>query len=318
MRAGRRYGETCMKKKLTIVSRQSALALAQARLVQKSLKILYPSLEIHIIGIITEGDQKLETPLFKLGGKGLFVKALEEKLLNHQADIAVHSLKDMPMELPKGLELAAILEREDPRDVLVSQHFSNLQKLPTQSRIGTSSLRRQSQLLALRQDFRPTPLRGNLDTRLAKLNNGEFEALILASAGLKRLGLEKHIRAFLEPAMLLPAIGQGALSIECRIEDAETKRLISPLHHLSTAHCVLAERSMGSLLGSGCQSPIAGLAHINADGSLTLQGMVGSIDGLHILKASASGKPKDRIDIGKKVAAQLLAKGAQAILESYP
>jgi hydroxymethylbilane synthase len=302
------------KKVLKIVTRKSMLALWQANFVKDKLQALYPDLKIILIGITTEGDKILDIPLTKIGGKGLFVKALEEQLLNHAADIAVHSLKDMPVTLPKGLAIGAILEREDPTDAFISLNYPNIAALPPFATVGTSSLRRQSQLYALRSDFTPKTLRGNIDTRLQKLENGDYDAILLATAGLKRLGLSNYITESLSAQKMLPAVGQGALGIECRSEDAEIRDLIMPLHHTSTAQCVLAERHMSTLLGGSCESPIAGLAVINNDGVLKLQGMVATPDGKIILKACALGNPEAPLTVGKQVAEQLLAQGAQAII----
>jgi len=305
-----------MKKTFRIVSRKSALALWQANHIKAKLSYLHPELEITIIGIQTEGDKTLETPLYEVGGKGLFVKALEEYLLENKADIAVHSLKDMPAELPEGLELSVILEREDPRDAFISKVYPSLESLPPNARVGTSSLRRQCQLATLRPDLNPLILRGNVDTRVQKLDRGEYDAILLAVAGMKRLGLENRLSQILPANKMLPAVGQGALSIECRKLDEATKSLIKPLHHLPTAQCVFAERSMNALLGGGCQLPVAGLATIQSDGQLTLNGLVGSKDGKIILKASASGEKEQGIAIGKKVAEQLLVDGAKEIIKA--
>jgi hydroxymethylbilane synthase len=302
-------------KTLRIVSRKSALALWQAASVKNQLQAIYPDLEITIFGTETEGDQNLNSSLAKIGGKGLFVKALEEYLLNDQADIAVHSLKDVPALLPEGLELATILKREDPRDAFVSVHFSSLDHLPIHAEIGTSSLRRQSQLYALREDLQPTLLRGNIDTRIQKLIKGHYHGILLAVAGLKRLGLEHYIQQIFPLEKMLPAVGQGALCIECRANDMFTKDLIMPLHHLPTALCVLAERTLNQRLGGSCQLPIAGLAEIDKEGVLKLQGMVASSNGQHILKTTVKGVPENALNIGNQVADQLLAAGAKTIIE---
>ncbi|HEV2524113.1 MAG TPA: hydroxymethylbilane synthase [Gammaproteobacteria bacterium] len=306
-------------KTLRIVTRKSALALWQANFVKDKLQALYPDLEIILIGVTTEGDQILDVPLTKMGGKGLFVKALEEHLLNHTADIAVHSIKDMPAALPDGLTLTAILEREDPSDAFISLQYPSLEALPPQATIGTSSLRRQAQLYALRRDLTIKMLRGNIDTRVQKLDNNEYDAIILATAGLKRLGLAHRITQSFSTTdsttNMLPAVGQGALGIECRITDAEIRHLIMPLHHTPTAQCVLAERNMNALLGGSCQSPVAGLAVINDDGLLKLEGMVATPDGQTILKAWAIGNPEAMLMVGKQVAEQLLEQGAEDIIK---
>lgn len=307
-----------MQQTLRIVTRKSALALWQANFVKDKLQTLYPNLEITLISVTTEGDQILDIPLTKMGGKGLFVKALEEHLLNHTADIAVHSIKDMPAALPEGLTLTAILEREDPSDAFISLQYPTLEALPPQATIGTSSLRRQAQLVALRHDLTIKMLRGNIDTRLQKLDNNEYDAIILATAGLKRLGLAHRITqsfSTTDPTInMLPAVGQGALGIECRISDKKIQHLIMPLHHTPTAQCVLAERHMNALLGGNCQSPIAGLAIINNEGLLKLEGMVATPDGRTILKAQAIGNPEAMLIVGKQVAEQLLEQGAQDII----
>lgn len=305
-----------MQKTLRIVSRKSTLALWQANFVKTQLQALYPNLEVEILGVNTEGDKNLEVPLSKIGGKGLFVKTLEEHLLNQQADIAVHSLKDIPIELPEGLTLAAILEREDPSDVFLSKDFSSIRALPPQASVGTSSLRRQGQLYAMRSDLRVIPLRGNVDTRVLKMDLKEYDGIILAAAGLKRLNLAERITEHLSPEQMLPAIGQGALSIECRNEDSDLIRILQSLSHAPSTHCVFAERSMSRALGGGCQLPIAGFALIQSDGLLHLRGRVCSPDGTPILSAESTGNPEDFNTIGIAVAKQLLAQGAQTILEA--
>lgn len=269
------------------------------------------------MSIETEGDKRLDASLAKMGGKGLFVQALEEQVLSGEADIAVHSVKDMPVELPDGLELAVILKREDPRDAFVSMHFKNLHAIPREIMIGTSSLRRQGQLQAIRSDLNVVSVRGNVDTRLQKLDNGAFGALILAVAGLKRLGLASRITEYLSTDIMLPAVGQGALGIECRVDDEITKALIAPLNDTRSAQCVLAERSMNKHLGGSCEWPIGGLAKINHAGSLTLQGMVAAPDGSVLLKTNAAGRPEEKWELGHKVAEQLLAQGAQDILNRW-
>lgn len=303
------------KKVLRIVTRKSALALWQANFVKNKLQALHPELEIILIGVTTEGDQILDVPLTKMGGKALFVKALEEKLLNYEADIAVHSIKDMPAALPEDLILGTILEREDPSDAFISVQYPNLNALPPHATIGTSSLRRQAQLYALRRDLTVKILRGNIDTRVQKLDHNEYDAIILATAGLKRLGLADRITQTFSLTEMLPAVGQGALGIECRIEDIEIQNLIMPLHHTPTAQCVLAERHMNALLGGNCQSPVAGLAVINShDNLLKLEGLVATPNGQTILKASFSGNTEAILMIGKQVATQLLEQGANDII----
>jgi len=306
-----------MKKPFRIVSRKSALALWQANYVKDCLQALYPNLLIEIIGLQTEGDINLESSLAKIGGKGLFVKALEEYLLNQEADIAVHSLKDMPVELPSQLELSAILKREDPRDAFLSIHYPTLKSLPSAAIIGTSSLRRQTQIYQLRNDLKTKFLRGNVDTRIKKLVHNEFDAIILAVAGLNRLGLQNQISEYFSIQEMLPAIGQGSLGIECRANDQETKTLIAPLHHLPSAQCILSERAVGHALNASCQMPIAAFAYINQDSALSLQAQIISADNTLVLNANAYGAPNDYFSIGKKVAEQLLQQGARQIIESY-
>lgn len=303
-------------KTLKIVTRKSALALWQANFVKNKLQALHPELEIILIGVTTEGDQILDVPLTKMGGKGLFVKALEEHLLNHTADIAVHSIKDMPATLPDGLMLSAILEREDPSDAFISVQYSNLKALPPHATVGTSSLRRQAQLCALRHDLNMKTLRGNIDTRIQKLDENEYDAIILATAGLKRLGFSDRINQSFSITEILPAVGQGALGIECRTEDTAIQNLIMSLNHTPTAQCVFAERQMNALLGGNCQSPVAGLAVINHDGLLKLQGLVATPDGQTILKASASGNSEAILTISEQVATQLLQQGAKDIISA--
>lgn len=305
-----------MKKILRIVSRTSQLALFQAQSVKTQLQALYPNLVIEITGIKTEGDYLIDTSLAKIGGKGLFVKALQDYLLTGKADIAVHSVKDMPAECSDGLMLAAILKRDDPRDVLVSNHFSSLAALPPKARVGTSSLRRQAQLNRLRSDLTLESLRGNVDTRLNKLLHGQYDALILAAAGLHRLNETAAIKHYFSKEDMLPAIGQGALGIECRLMDTETQEIIQPLHHLPTAYCVLAERSVSAALGGGCQLPLAGLATLESNGSLQLTSCVAMPDGSRFIQATLNGQTTSATDLGKAVAALLLADGAEAILKA--
>lgn len=306
-----------MQKSVRIISRQSALAMWQAQFVKEKLLNFYPEMEISITGIKTEGDKILDIPLTKVGGKGLFVKELEHALLKGEADIAVHSLKDIPSQLPAGLEIAAILEREDARDALVALEPYQLNSLAKSAIVGTSSLRRQTQVLAIRRDLILQDLRGNVDTRIQKLKNGSYQAMILAVAGLKRLGLENYIQEYLSIEDMLPAVAQGALGIECRIDDNELKQCLQKLHHVPTAQCVLAERSMNALLDGGCQLPTAGYAYLNKNNNeLTLQGKVASLDGKTVLNASASGKAEDYYSIGQQVGNVLIQQGAKEILKN--
>jgi len=295
--------------KLVIATRESPLALWQAHFVAGELEKLYPDLEVELLGMTSRGDQILETPLYKVGGKGLFVKELETALLDGRADIAVHSMKDVPMELPSGLELGVICEREDPRDALVG--VSSLDELPQGARLGTSSLRRSCQIKRSRPDLDIGFLRGNVNTRLAKLDAGEFDAIVLATAGLVRLGFNERIGASIDPEISLPAGGQGAVGIEYRSNDTRTAELLAPLQHDLTAVCVRAERACVRTLDGGCDVPIASYAVTEADG-MWLRARVGSPDGHSLL--FAEGRGSDPEVLGADVARQLLAQGADDIL----
>ena len=297
---------------LRIATRKSPLALWQAEYVKASLLKHHPQLTIELVTFTTQGDKILDTPLAKIGGKGLFVKELEQAMLAGDADLAVHSMKDVPMECPEGLAITTICEREDPTDAFVSNRFASLQELPLGAIVGTSSLRRQCQLRALRPDLEIRDLRGNVGTRLGRLDNGEYDAIILASAGLKRLGLEQRIAQSL--TQLLPAVGQGAVGIEARTNDAELLALLAPLHHLPTALCVQAERAMNRRLQGGCQVPIAGFATLDNQ-QLTLNALVGSLDGQSVLRYQAQTTDLSTIEqLGENVADGLLAQGADKIL----
>lgn len=300
---------------LKIATRKSPLAMWQAEHVAAALGRLHPALQVEIVGMTTRGDKLLDAPLAKVGGKGLFVKELEHAMLEGSADIAVHSMKDVPVGFPDGLHLAAILERENPHDAFVSNRFAGIDDLPQGACVGTSSLRRQCQLAARRPDLRIEPLRGNVNTRLAKLDDGVYDAIILAAAGLIRLGFSERIRAVLPPEESLPAIGQGAIGIECRSDDERVNALVAPLHHPSTAERVLAERAMNQRLDGGCQVPIAGHA-IHQDGQLYLRGLVGTPDGQRILRAEESAAPDQAEAMGTRVAEALLAQGADEILQA--
>ena len=304
-----------MSNSIRIATRKSPLAMWQAEHTAARLKALHPDLAIEIIGMTTKGDKILDAPLAKVGGKGLFVKELEQGMLANEADIAVHSMKDVPVDFPEGLHLAVIMEREDPRDAFVSNRFASLDELPEGACVGTSSLRRQCQLSERRPDLRIEPLRGNVNTRLAKLDAGEYDAIILASAGLIRLGFGDRIRGRIETESSLPAIGQGAIGIECRADDPRVNALIAPLHHLDTADCVLAERAMNARLHGGCQVPIAGFAVLMGD-RLRLKGLVGHPDGSKILRAESEGPRADAELIGARVAEDLLSQGADVILSA--
>ncbi|VAX07541.1 Porphobilinogen deaminase [hydrothermal vent metagenome] len=298
-----------------IATRKSPLAMWQAEHVAAELKRAHPGLAVELVGMSTKGDRILDAPLAKIGGKGLFVKELEQGMLEGTADIAVHSMKDVPVELPEGLHLPFILEREDPRDAFVSNVYTSLEDLPKGACVGTSSLRRQSQLNEHRQDLIIKPLRGNVNTRLAKLDAGEFDAVILASAGLIRLGFGERIAAFISSDLSLPAIGQGAIGIECRESDAWINELLIPLHHEDTAICVRAERAMNNRLNGGCQVPIAGYAELGAE-ELQVRGLVGEPDGSLILRAAAKGVAVEAEKLGIQVADDLLSRGADRILKA--
>lgn len=305
-----------MKIKLfRIATRKSALALWQAHHIKDRLQQIYPQLKVELLGITTSGDKNITTSLSDVGGKGLFVKELEEALLADKADIAVHSMKDVPMNFPEDLTIAAICKREDPRDALICSQYSNLDSLPIGAVIGTASLRRLCQLKALRPDLVVNPLRGNIDTRLKRLDEGKFAAIILAVAGLQRLGLQHRIAEYLPPAEFLPAVGQGALGVECRASNHQVIELISILNDYETYLCVTAERAMNEALNGGCQVPIAGYATLQAE-QILLRGLVGSLDGSKVLRASIKGSATDPEQLGKQVAQELLAAGANEILQS--
>ena len=299
--------------RLVIASRESALAMWQAEHIRDRLRALYPQTEVVILGMTTQGDQILDVTLSKIGGKGLFVKELETALENGSADLAVHSLKDVPMHLPSGFDLACIAEREDPRDAFVSNDFDDLQALPAGSVVGTSSLRRESQLRARFPHLKIEPLRGNVQTRLRKLDEGQYAAIILAAAGLKRLGLGQRIRAILSSEDSLPAVGQGALGIETRADRADLKALLAPLHHADTATCVLAERAMSRALAGSCQVPLGGFAETQ-NGKLRLRGFVATPDGSRLLRAEMTTSAGDPEVLGDDVAQNLLRQGAGEIL----
>ncbi|MFA7386395.1 MAG: hydroxymethylbilane synthase [Thiohalobacteraceae bacterium] len=300
---------------LRIATRKSALALWQAEHVRAGLQLHHPGLQVELVTMTTRGDQILDSPLAKVGGKGLFVKELEQALLEGRADIAVHSMKDVPVDLPDGLGLAVVLEREDPRDAFVSNQYVELEDLPQGARVGTSSLRRQCQLRAVRPDLLIGDLRGNVNTRLEKLDRGEFDAIILACAGLKRLGFVDRIREELGAAVILPAIGQGAIGIECRADDAATRALIQPLAHQDTTTRLRAERALNRRLSGGCQVPIAGYAELD-HGVIVLRGLVGRPDGSELVQGVISGRPEDAEELGQVLAEDLLGRGAAAILDA--
>ena len=298
---------------LRIATRESQLALWQAEFIKAELEAHHPGLQVELLGMKTKGDIILDVPLAKVGGKGLFVKELEQAMLDDRADIAVHSMKDVPMEFPEGLGLAIICEREDPTDAFVSNHYDCLEDLPQGARVGTSSLRRQVQVQAARPDLEIISLRGNVNTRLAKLDNGDYDAIILASAGLMRLEMHDRIRSRLSIEMSLPAGGQGAVGVECRTDDARTRALLAPLHHADTADRVIAERALNRRLEGGCQVPIACYATLDGD-SLYLRGLVGNLTGEKVLRAEITGPRKDAEKLGIQVAEMLLDQGAGEIL----
>ena len=298
---------------LRIATRASELALWQSRHVAAALEAAWPGLRTELVPMTTTGDRILDRPLAAIGGKGLFIKELEVAMLEGRADLAVHSMKDVPFELPDELGLAAILEREDPRDVLVSPGGVALADLPRGARVGTSSLRRRSQLAALRPDLQLLDLRGNVPTRLGRLAQGDYDAIVLAAAGLKRLGLLTAAGRALATGEMLPAVGQGAIGIECRRGDAVIERLIAPLHHGRTARCVEAERAMNARLGGSCTVPVAGHAVIDGD-TLSLQGLVAAVDGAQLVRQTAHGPTDAAARIGDGLGSALLAAGADRIL----
>ncbi|RQM87986.1 hydroxymethylbilane synthase [Aeromonas dhakensis] len=298
---------------LKIATRKSPLAMWQANFVKDRLEALYPELQVELVPMSTQGDKILDTPLAKVGGKGLFVKELETAMLEGRADIAVHSMKDVPVEFPEGLGLHTICEREDPRDAFVSNRFTAIDELPQGAVVGTSSLRRQCQLRAARPDLVIRDLRGNVNTRLAKLDAGEYDAIILAAAGLKRLEMAHRITAFIEPEQSLPANGQGAVGIECRLDDHELHALLAPLEHPETRIRVLTERAMNRALQGGCQVPIGAYALVEGE-EVWLRGLVGSPDGSRVIHDEIRGPLADGEALGHTLAQRLLADGADAIL----
>lgn len=302
-----------MKETLRIATRQSPLALWQANFVKTALEQRFPELSVELVTMVTKGDIILDTPLAKVGGKGLFVKELELALLENRADIAVHSMKDVPMEFPEGLGLAVICQREDPRDAFVSNQYRCLSELPEGAIVGTSSLRRQCQLMARYPHLKVKSLRGNVGTRLSKLDNGEYDAIILASAGLIRLGLKDRIRDFIAVEDSLPASGQGAVGIETRIGDERVLKYIESLNHPETAYCVKAERAMNARLQGGCQVPIGAFATLQMN-TISMNALVGSLDGKQIIRASGVASVEQAELLGVQIAEQLLSQGADKIL----
>lgn len=304
-----------MPRTIRIATRKSALALWQAEYVKTRLEAFHPNINVELVPMVSRGDKLLDSPLAKIGGKGLFVKELETALLENEADIAVHSMKDVPMDFPEGLGLYCICEREDPRDAFVSNKYNSIDELPEGAIVGTSSLRRQAQLLTYRPDLTIHFLRGNVNTRLAKLDANEYDGIILAAAGLIRLELANRIRSYIPVEMSLPAVGQGAVGIEARTTDIELHELLKPLHHQQTALCVTTERAMNKHLNGGCQVPIAGHALLNND-QLYLRGLVAQPDGQKVLTAEFSAPISQAVQLGIKTAETLLSLGANDILKA--
>lgn len=298
---------------IRIATRKSPLALWQAEFVKAELERFHPGLQVELVPMSTRGDKILDTPLAKVGGKGLFVKELEVAMLENRADIAVHSMKDVPMEFPSGLGLAVICEREDPFDALVSNRFASIEELPQGAIVGTSSLRRQCQLKAKRPDLDIRDLRGNLGTRLGKLDDGLYDAIILASAGLIRLEMPERIAEKISPEFILPAGGQGAVGIECRLDDQKTLDLLAPLNHSATASRVLAERAVNNRLQGGCQVPIGAFATLSNE-QITINALVGEPDGTRIIQRDINGETKQAESLGTQLAEELLNAGAGEIL----
>lgn len=303
-----------MKKTLRIATRKSPLAMWQAEFVKAKLEEAHPGLEVKLLPMSTKGDKILDVPLAKIGGKGLFTKELEDRMMDGDADIAVHSMKDVPMELPEGFALGAVLERHSPTDAFVSNNYTSFDELPQGAILGTSSLRRKAQLMALRPDLDVRDLRGNVGTRLGKLDAGDYDAIVLATSGLQRLGLDERIKHEIAPEICLPAVTQGTLGIEYFAKDEETLALIQVLNHKETEIRTTAERAMNHRLEGGCQVPIGVFAELQED-QLRLRGLVGSIDGSTILKAEMNGSVSDAKQLGVELAEELLEQGAKQILQ---
>ena len=310
-----KFGSIEMIKTLKIATRQSPLALWQAEHIRERLETLHAGLKVELVTFVTQGDKILDTPLAKIGGKGLFVKELEAALLDGRADIAVHSMKDVPMALPEGLSLAVICEREDPLDAFVSNSYESFDDLPKGAKVGTSSLRRKCQILKARPDLEIIDLRGNVGTRLSKLDSGMYDAIILASAGLKRLGLADRIRHSINAEVSLPAVGQGALGLECRTDDQNILALIQPLLDADTDACVRAERAFNAFLEGGCQVPIAGYATLQQN-QIRIEGRVGSVDGKTLLISKIEGPIESAEELGVQLAKSLLEQGAGDLLKA--
>lgn len=304
-----------MSNTIRIATRKSPLALWQAEEVKRQLLEHHSDLEVELVGMMTQGDIILDTPLSKIGGKGLFVKELELGMLEGAADIAVHSMKDVPMLLPEGLHLQVILEREDPQDAFVSNKYTSLDDLPQNAKVGTSSMRRQTQIKAYRPDIEILDLRGNVNTRLSKLDKGEYDAIILASAGLKRLGFDARITQRIPTEQSLPAIGQGAIGVECRVDDERVNSLLAPLNHAETALRVTAERAFNLRLNGGCQVPIAGFSELKG-GEIHFRGLVGYPDGSQLYRSEKTAAIADAEKLGIEVAEDLLSQGGDKVLKS--
>ncbi|AWB66472.1 hydroxymethylbilane synthase [Saccharobesus litoralis] len=304
-----------MSKTLRIATRESALAMWQAEFVKAELEKHHPDLNVVLLPMKSQGDKILDTPLAKIGGKGLFIKELEQAMLEGKADIAVHSMKDVPMEFPEGLQLAVICEREDPRDAFVSNQYQSIDELPQGAIVGTSSLRRECQLKAYRPDLQINFLRGNVNTRLRKLDEGQYDAIILASAGLIRLEMPERIKQYIAPELILPAVGQGAVGIESRSGDDETLALLAPLAHAQTTARLTAERAFNKTLNGGCQVPIGGFATLAGD-EITFRGLVASIDGKQRFEFQAKAPISQAEQLGQNVAENLLAQGAGEVLKA--
>ncbi|OGT37654.1 MAG: hydroxymethylbilane synthase [Gammaproteobacteria bacterium RIFCSPHIGHO2_12_FULL_38_14] len=301
------------KRHLTIATRESPLAIKQAELVKAALLAAHPHLSVELLGITTRADKLLNTTLFDIGGKGLFVKELEEALLDGRADMAVHSMKDVPMDLPDELMVPVILHREDARDVFISNRYHSFGELPQSAIVGTSSLRRQTQLRAIRSDVLFQDLRGNIQTRLARLDKGDFDAIVLAAAGLKRMALQSRLQYYFSIDDVLPAAGQGALGIECLKQNHVVLDLIAPLNDVITFHCVMAERAFCRRLESGCHAPVAAFAQVHHD-QLSLAGLVADQKGHQILKAKRSAPLRSAEEVGERLACELLERGADKLL----
>ncbi|TCS73362.1 hydroxymethylbilane synthase [Sulfuritortus calidifontis] len=302
-----------MPTRVVIATRESQLALWQAEHIRARLMALHEGLQVELLGMTTQGDQILDSPLSRIGGKGLFVKELEQAMAEGRADLAVHSMKDVPMVLPEGFVLTAITEREDPRDALVSNRYKRLAELPAGAVVGTSSLRRQAQIRARFPQLKIETLRGNVNTRLRKLDEGQYDAIVLAAAGLKRLELGHRISALLAPEESLPAVGQGALGIEIRSDRPDLVQLLAPLADATTSACVRAERELGRVLQGGCQAPIGGHAVV-AEGRLHLRGFVSDLEGVRFYRAEAMGDMAEPEALGRQVAEALLKQGADKVM----